>query len=74
MNFIPIPTEDFINEDNWYIYFEDKIYSKKQYKYLSIRNNKKKTNPYSSLIKDCYDSNNPHMTLKKTIVYYHYDI
>jgi len=72
---IPIPTENIINEDKHYIYLKNKIYSKCHDKYIKIKFGKRlNTKPYSTLIKACYDPNNPHMTLKKTVVFYHYDI
>lgn len=73
--YIPKPTENIINEDKYYIYLKNKIYSKTQEKYLCIIVGKKlSTKKYSTLVKACYDPNNPHMTLKKNNVYYHYDI
>jgi hypothetical protein len=71
-NYNDYDKEGIIKEDKHYIFYEDKIYSKSQFKYLTIHNTTKKKNPYCTLIPSSYDKNDKHMIVTNSYAKYYF--
>jgi hypothetical protein len=72
INYCDYDKEGIIKEDKHYIFYEDKIYSKSQFKYLTIHNTTKKKNPYCTLIPTAYDKNDKHMIVTNSYAKYYF--
>jgi hypothetical protein len=71
-NYTDYDKEGIIKEDKHYIFYENKIYSKSQFKYLTIHNTTKKKNPYCTLIPSSYDKNDKHMIVTNSYAKYYF--
>ena len=67
------PTENIINQDDYYIYLENDLYSISRERYVYKYKMKRSKKEYCRIMLCVYDKNNPHMKIsnsKKYVRYY----